>query len=256
MTFRPWFVAGTVALLSTAVWTGATTVRAQDGPAAAAPAGVFTAGQAERGKTLFINSCGNCHGVDFNGAAERAPALMGDSFLKNWEGRTVGNLFAKIKQDMPRNNLAGTLTEATYVDIVAAILQANAYPTGAKELNPAAMDAVPVAARGLSAKAAIPNFAVVETVGCLSRGADNRWTLTSASAPIASKDQPLTAQEVKDAGGRALGSDSFELISVVPFKPEQESGRKMAARGLLFRSSTASRLDVTSFQRVADTCAH
>ena len=233
------------------------TVSAQNGAnAPAAPAGVYTPAQAERGKNLFINSCGNCHGVDFNGAAERAPALMGEAFLKNWEGRNVGNLFAKIKQDMPRNNLAGTLNEATYVDIVAAILQANAYPEGTRELNIAAMEAVPVAARGVSAKVLVPNFAVVETVGCLARDAANRWTLKNASEPVTSKDQPLTPQEVTDAGAKALGSGSFELISVVPFKPELEDGRKMAARGLLYRAGTASRLDVTSFQRVADTCTH
>ena len=34
---------------------------------------------------------------------------------------------------MPRNR-AGSLTDAVYLDIVAAILQANAYPAGAKEL--------------------------------------------------------------------------------------------------------------------------
>jgi len=93
-------------------------------------------------------------------------------------------------------------------------------------------------------------------VGCLTRGADNRWTLNNASEPVASKDQPLTSQEVTAAGTKALGSGSFELISVMPFKPEQEDGRKMAARGLLYRTSSANRLDVTSFQRVADNCTH
>ena len=53
---------------------------------------------------------------------------------------------------------------------------------------------------------------------------------------------------------KPLGSGSFELISVSPFKPELNDGRKIAARGLLYRTSGASRLDVTALQRVADNC--
>jgi len=246
---------GVIALPAAALFAGVT-VFAQGGAKPAAPAGVYTSAQAERGKDLFINTCGNCHGVDFKGAFERAPALTGDAFLKNWEGRNVGNLFAKIKQDMPKNNRAGTLTDPITLDIISAILQVNAYPAGDKELNLAALEAVPLAAGGIATKVTVPNFAVVETVGCLTRGADNRWTLNNASEPVASKDQPLTSQEVTAAGTKALGSGSFELISVMPFKPEQEDGRKMAARGLLYRTSSASRLDVTSFQRVADNCTH
>jgi mono/diheme cytochrome c family protein len=243
-----------VALLSVAASLGGVAAFAQEGaPATAAPAGVYTSTQAERGKGLFVTSCGNCHGVDFKGAPERAPALTGDAFLKNWEGRNVSNLFAKIKQDMPRNR-AGSLTDAVYLDIVAAILQANAYPEGAKELSQSVLDGVPVAAKGVAANRSVPNFAVVETVGCLVRGADNRWTLKNASEPVVSQDQPLTSQEVNDAAGKPLGSDSFELISVVPFKPELADGHKMAARGLVYRTSSASRLDVTTLQRVADSC--
>jgi len=245
-----------VIALSVAAPLAGVTAFAQGGAKPAAPAPVYTSAQAERGKDLFVNNCGNCHGVDFKGAFERAPALTGEVFFKNWEGRNVGNLFAKIKQDMPKNNRAGTLTDAINLDIVAAILQVNAYPAGDKELNLAALEAVPLAAGGIATKATLPNFAVVETVGCLTRAADNRWTLNNASEPVASKDQPLTSQEVTAAGAKALGTGSYELISVMPFKPEQEDGRKMAARGLLYRTSSASRLDVTSFQRVADNCTH
>lgn len=243
-----------VALLTVSGALSGVAAFAQDGANGPATPGVYTSAQAERGKGLFITSCGNCHGVDFKGAPERAPALTGDAFFKNWEGRNVNSLFAKIKQDMPRNR-AGSLTDAVYLDIVAAILQANAYPEGARELSLAALDGVPVAAKGMAVNRAVPNFAVVETVGCLVRGADNRWTLRNASEPVASKDQPLTSQEVNDAAGKPLGSGSFELISVMPFRPELADGGKMAARGLVYRTSSASRLDVTALQRVADTCA-
>ncbi len=91
--FSWWVTAFPVAALLSGV-----TTFAQDGAkAGAAPNGVYTTTQAERGKDLFVNNCGNCHGVDFKGAFERAPALTGDAFLKNWEGRNVNSLFAKIK---------------------------------------------------------------------------------------------------------------------------------------------------------------
>ena len=245
-----------IALLVAVALAGVTAF-AQDGAkAGAAPAGVYTSTQAERGKDQFVNNCGNCHGVDFKGAFERAPALTGDVFLKNWEGRNVNSLFAKIKQDMPKNNRAGTLSDAIYLDIVTAILQANAYPAGAKELNLAALEAVPLSAGGVATKMIVPNFAVVELVGCLARGADNRWTLKNASEPVTSKDQPWSSQEAKDAEGKPLGSGSFELLSVIPFKPELADGHKMAARGLLYRTPSASRLDVTALQPVADNCSH
>ncbi len=245
-----------IALLVAAALAGVTVFAQGGANAGAAPAGVYTSTQAERGKDLFVNNCGNCHGVDFKGAFERAPALTGDAFLKNWEGRNVSNLFAKIKQDMPKNNRAGTLTDAINLDIVAAILQVNAYPAGAKELNLAALEAVPLSAGGVATKMIVPNFAVVETVGCLARDSGNRWALKNASEPVTSKDQPLTSQEESDAAVKPLGSGSFELISVSAFKPELNDGHKIAARGLLYRTSSASRLDVTSFQRVADNCTH
>lgn len=243
-----------LALLAVGTGVGGTPAFAQDNEKGEAPAaGVYTSAQAVRGKARFLTSCGNCHGEDLKGAPDRAPALTGDAFLKNWEGRNVNSLFAKIKQDMPRNR-PGSLGDDVYLDIVALILQANAYPEGASELSLSALDSVPMAMNGVATKKAIPNFAVVETVGCLARGPNNRWTLRNASEPLASKDQPLTSQELKDAEAKPLGSDAFDLLSIVPFKPELDAGHKVAAKGLLYRMPHDSRLDVTSLQRLAESC--
>jgi mono/diheme cytochrome c family protein len=214
---------------------------------------VYTAAQAERGKALFLTSCGNCHGEDLKGAADRAPALAGDAFLKHWDGQNVAGLFSKIRTDMPRNR-PGSLQDNVYLDIVALILQANGFPEGPTELTASALDTVPIAKNGVAAKFVVPNFAVVETIGCLTKGPDNRWTLRNAREPLASKDQPLTPQELQAADAQPLGADAFELISVIPFKPDQEMGHKMAAKGLLYRAPNDNRLDVTSLQRVAVAC--
>jgi mono/diheme cytochrome c family protein len=235
------------------------TLQAQAGKAAApdtAPAvGVYTGAQAERGKGRFVTSCGNCHGVDLKGAAERGPALAGDPFMKTWQDRTAGSLFTKIKSDMPRNR-PGSLTDEVYLDIVSFILQSNAFPEGPKELSAAVLDNVPLAKGDLNAKKVVPNFAMVALVGCLAKGPDNTWLLTNTTEPIQSKDEPPTPEELKQADSQPLGSDAFQLISVVPFKPDSNNGHKMAAKGLLYRAANENRLDVTSLQVVASSCAN
>jgi len=245
-----------VGALSAGLWSG--TLRAQARTAAApgaAAVGVYTRAQAERGKERFTTSCGNCHGIDLKGSAERGPALAGDTFMKTWQDRTAGMLFTKIKSDMPRNR-PGSLTDDVYLDIVSFILQSNAFAEGAKELSAAVLDSVPLAKGDLSAQKVVPNFAMVALVGCLAKGPDNTWLLTNTTEPIQSKDEPPTPDELKQADSQPLGANSFQLISVVPFKPDSNSGHKMAAKGLLYRAANENRLDVTSLQVVASSCAN
>ena len=63
--------------------------------------GVYTAAQAERGKTTFNTACIRCHGVDLAGTT--APALKGDRFQSSWGGSTIEALFGKIRDTMPPN---------------------------------------------------------------------------------------------------------------------------------------------------------
>ena len=245
-----------VGALSGALWSE--TLQAQTRSAAApgaAAVGVYTRAQAERGKERFVTSCGNCHGVDLKGAAERGPALAGDPFMKIWQERTAGTLFTKIKSDMPRNR-PGSLTDDVYMDIVSFILQSNAFAEGPKELSAAVLDSVPLAKSDLNAQKVVPNFAMVALVGCLAKGPNNTWLLTNTSEPIQSKDEPPTPDELKQADSQPLGSNSFQLISVVPFTPDSNNGHKMAAKGLLYRATNENRLDVTSLQVVGSSCAN
>ena len=68
------------------------------------------------------------------------------------------------------------------------------------------------------------------------------------------KDAPLTAQELQDGQKTALGSGTFVLHSVAPFKPETHQGQKMAARGLVYTSPTDALISLTSLQAVDATC--
>jgi len=96
-------------------------------------AGIFSEVQAQRGRTAFLSSCAECHGIRLNGGM--GPALAGDSFLAKWGARTVRELLDYTKANMPLGT-PGTLPEQTYADIVAFILQGNGHVAGTAELTP------------------------------------------------------------------------------------------------------------------------
>jgi mono/diheme cytochrome c family protein len=94
--------------------------------------GVYTDAQSERGAALAKDSCDVCHGAKFAGA-DMGPGLQPADFKAAWVGRSVSDLFEKIKDTMPANE-PGTLTPAKSADLVAYILKLNDYPTGAADL--------------------------------------------------------------------------------------------------------------------------
>lgn len=122
----------------TAVWSAALgfsiTVQGQN---ASAPATVwekvYTEGQAKRGETLYRDNCSACHGEDLLGGG-LTPALTGTDFTFHWTGKSVGELFARIRGLMPPDDPAGLPVE-TYRDVTAFLLKSNGYPAGDKELS-------------------------------------------------------------------------------------------------------------------------
>jgi mono/diheme cytochrome c family protein len=215
--------------------------------------GVFTAAQAERGKSTYLTGrCGGCHQLDLVGG-DRAPALKGDGFLSHWENGSVTSLFAKIRDTMPPNSPNDT-TEDAKLDVVAYLLQSNGFPAGAGELRAdvEALDQIEIVRKVQGSKA--PNFALVQVVGCLSQAPDSAWVLTNTGEPVVTKQEEPTPANLKDAEAKGLGDLTFQLVSVNPFKPESHKGHKMEARGLLYRDPTDARLNLTSLQMVGPTC--
>src|SRR5580698_5935500 len=96
---------------------------------------------------------------------------------------------------------------------------------------------------------------VVEVVGCLSQtGAD--WILAKASDPTVASTSFTTPEEVKAAAEKPLGTQQYRLIGASPFSPEPHKGHKMVVRGLLIKKSGSdNRINLTSFQMLAETCA-
>jgi mono/diheme cytochrome c family protein len=214
--------------------------------------GVFTAAQADRGKENFLTGrCGGCHKLDLTG--DRGPALKGDDFLAHWDNGSIATLFDKIRETMPPNAPNETTDDAK-IDIVAFLLQQNGYPAGKSELRAEAdsLGIIDIVRKGQTN--AIANFSLVQVVGCLTPGQNNAWTLTRTSEPVLTRDEEPSATSLKTAQAKPLGAQTFQLVSVVPFKPDEHKDQKMEARGLLYRDETDARLNLTSLQLLNSSC--
>ena len=95
--------------------------------------GVYTDGQAERGRASYQQSCAACHREDLRGDST-APSLVGESFTFLWGDMEVGELLARIQKVMPPER-PGSLPAQTYADIIAFVLKKNEFPTGGAELS-------------------------------------------------------------------------------------------------------------------------
>ena len=97
-----------------------TVASASDSPAA----GIFTAGQADRGRIAFDETCSDCHtNSEFRGRA----------FQSTWGHRTVYSFYRSVRSTMPDDN-PGSLEEETYLDVVSYILSINGHVAGLVEL--------------------------------------------------------------------------------------------------------------------------
>jgi mono/diheme cytochrome c family protein len=214
--------------------------------------GVFTAAQADAGKQSS-GRCQGCHGPDLNGT-DRAPALKGNAFLANWEDGSVNRLFVKVRDTMPPGN-TDSLPPETKLKIVAHLLRENGFPAGTSELtmNADALEGLEITKKGANVGA--PNFSLVQVVGCLAFDQASGWTLTSASEPLVTRDNTPNAAALKAAETKPLGRQRFALISVdAKAKSGALNGRRVEARGLLYRDGTSADLNLTSLAPVLSDC--
>jgi mono/diheme cytochrome c family protein len=110
----------------------ATAAAAQGGPPSSVWQGVYTGEQSNRGKAQYDTHCALCHGATLNGS-DAAPELNGGTFLANWDGLSVGDLFTRIRTTMPAND-PGSLSDSAVTDVTAYLLEVNQLPPGSTEL--------------------------------------------------------------------------------------------------------------------------
>jgi mono/diheme cytochrome c family protein len=211
---------------------------------------VYTADQAARGREAYDTSCSQCHQPTLTGAGE-SPALVGSAFMDRWREDTLGSLFTRISTLMPFDAPA-TLPHDDYLDIVAYILQANAFPAGPSELTPDDLARIQIV--GKEGPGRVPNFALVQVIGCLTEGPGNTWLLTNSTEPIrTASPKPSSEAELKVAESKPLGGETFRLLSVYP-NPGSHKGHKVEAKGFLVKMADENRINVSSLQMVATSC--
>jgi cytochrome c len=89
--------------------------------------------QAQRGKKRYQENCMMCHKDDLAGL-DPAPPLTGDSFMRKWQGKSLWDMFDKIRKTMPQDNRGG-LNPRVYLDIVAYMAKFNDIDVGKQELR-------------------------------------------------------------------------------------------------------------------------
>jgi mono/diheme cytochrome c family protein len=94
---------------------------------------LFTAAQATRGEASYDRYCLSCHGSHLDDGDFGGPPLRGSYFRTHWGAGDVAALFAFTKSVMPPDD-PGSLSDSTYADILAYILQVNGYRAGEREL--------------------------------------------------------------------------------------------------------------------------
>jgi alcohol dehydrogenase (cytochrome c) len=95
----------------------------------------LTEDQARRGKVVYDDSCGSCHGANLDNG-QFGPPLRGSAFKMHWGSQSANALFTYIATKMPPA-APGGLGDRAYSDVEAYILSANGVAAGDNELGPA-----------------------------------------------------------------------------------------------------------------------
>jgi mono/diheme cytochrome c family protein len=209
--------------------------------------GVYTTEQAARGQDAYRDSCRACH----EGLDQEGPDLKGSAFVDRWRGDELSVLFAQIRNNMPGNR-PGSLSESTYIDVLAFLLSANGLPAGSKELTTDVIKSVQLV--GKDGPKPLPSLTAVRVVGCLTSGPGNTPMLTKASEPVRSRSlNETTPEELRGSAAWPLGTQRFRLQNL-PDRAAAATGHKVQAKGVLIRQYLNDRINVTSLETVAPTC--
>lgn len=96
--------------------------------------GLYTSAQADAGEGLYDDQCVSCHG-NLSAFVPEMAALLGDHTFRNrWEGRSIGELFQLIQEEMPQD-APGSLSNDETASLVAYILAGNRFPAGDAALS-------------------------------------------------------------------------------------------------------------------------
>jgi hypothetical protein len=226
-------------------------VRAQNGIKTVAD-GVYSDVQAVRGAAAYDQNCGRCHRQDLGGGD--GPALKEDRFNRNFAGKDLKTLFARISLTMPRG-APGSLSEGAYLDILSYVLRENGFPAGVEELTSDELETVEVLPSRPKPLPPVSDFSYVEVVGCFVPGSDGAWMLANASEPVAS-EAPATPMNLRTnvISPTLLGNETYHLLDAMAYHPESLKGHKTHVRGLLVRLPSEQRMTISDIRSLSPTC--
>ncbi len=213
--------------------------------------GVYTQAQADRGRNAYLASCARCHGDDLAGFRG---AMDGKRFMEGWSEDTVHSLFHRIQSTMPPGQ-AGSLSDQSYVDIVAFFFSRNLFPTGDEELTVSGLDKIRI--QDKDGPAPVPSFAMVHVIGCLVQESGEAYKLISATEAVRVRDPSESTGEALEAAKAApVGEATYDLLrNVIYLDPQNSIGHKVEVKGFLIRNDAGDRINVSTLQSLSDTCA-
>jgi len=203
--------------------------------------GVYNDTQPERASATFSSTCSRCHTLTADGGRP----LTGDKFWEGYTQKTVGDLLNFVKTNMPNGN-GGSLPAATYNDLVALILKSNGFPAGTTELTPETIATVQIIPKGGPGE--LPANTLVRVVGCLVKNGSD-WTVTNGTTPERIEKTVVGAED----GSRPLGDRTITLKFVLT-RLDSFAGQRVSATGLLMGAGGVNGLNVSTVNRVAETC--
>lgn len=212
--------------------------------------GVYSTEQAARGGSQFQEHCSSCHGDELQGA--EAKALKGDRFWTDWKESTVDYLLERISKSMPYSedgSLAGTLSEQTYADLVAHILNVNGFPAGEKELTKDSSLGIQVIRK--EGPGELPAGTLSRVVGCLTRASDGTWRLVKATAPVRTRSGTAGS----NANPPAAPTQNREYALKFVLTPlDNLLGHRLAVTGLLIGEGGKDGVNLSSTTSLSATC--
>ena len=221
--------------------------------------GVYAETQAARGGEVYRANCVRCHGEFLQGKPD--PSLKGDGFVDRWREDSLNTLYTHVRTRMPPR-LAGAvppggLTPQNYLDLVSFILNENGFPAGNAELT--AESVLGVQFVGKDGPQSLPTNAQAVIVGCLAEAAGGAWVLNNATEPLRTRNaEEITAEEIKFAAARPLGTLTFRLRNVPDFRPGLDmgalKGHRLSVKGALIRQKNNDRITVLALESAGAIC--
>ncbi len=212
--------------------------------------GVYSEAQAARGQATYVEMCSGCHGLDLEGAPFVAPPLKGSPFIESWRDDSVGALFQKIREDMPKGDTT-RVTEVGKLDVLAYLLKANELPAGSADLAPDVL-ATTVVDSPLP-RVPVDDSALVRVIGCLGK-AGGQFTLARATSPVRSREGlPSTPLQLQAASEMPLGSGTYKVMDALP-APDAHIGKRVDVKGILMLRPEGNAVNVTALQPTGASC--